>query len=327
MNLVFSNSWPKTRSLAFGERVGSYDGTIGDTAIVCSPWDGSNGNLSRWPGSAPIFDSEVAGCLSSGWLGGDMFTYRTYQQPWTVPEEHTFGGYRCHEYSADSCFSPCAAIPEPIFADFRNQATLSSALSPSWRPFGALSSKWSELERFSSSILDGNRRFALLNTANFVVLNDGGSAIQRELVQARRLSVEVRNYALGRFQSSAPASDDRWTQKYYQLRMRMQGAGLTLNDRWVRFTEELLAHDAIFAIQLLAVGAERFTLAHKTALKKTLSRFSAAKSIFRRLMGRIFQVGNLISSQRRWYLHHGAHPSGTSRFAGGGFLRVCLQSA
>jgi hypothetical protein len=91
---------------------------------------------------------------------------------------------------------------------------------------------------------------------------------------------------------------------------------------------ELAETDARTAYHYLAAVFQRALGRRQDRLERHLRVLSKFRSIFYNLLCRSYSLRNLISSQRSWFLYHGAHPSDVPTLSVQGcFLRVCFQPA
>lgn len=158
-----------------------------------------------------------------------------------------------------------------------------------------------------SSSFPQNPQVVGLYTNRLASLAEHANRIQRKLAVFQDLSGQVNSCYVGNWNSGG---DAEFVQQYYSLRNRLIGSGIVLDHEWLRITEEWLTYDSEIAVRLLAMQAKRFVAEKEAKLTKELSLTKKASAILLKALRRSYQVGNLISSQRRWYLHHGSHPSG-----------------
>lgn len=158
-----------------------------------------------------------------------------------------------------------------------------------------------------AKILGLNLQFAGLHTNTLAWLTDYGQRIRQQLAGVQVLSGQINNYYCG---NSISENGLDSVQEYYLLRNSLIESGITVDYEWLRIIEEWLAYDAQIAVRLLAMHAQRFVAEKEDSLAQTLAVVKKTIAILFKVLGRIYQIGNLISSQRRWYLHYGSHPSG-----------------
>jgi hypothetical protein len=185
-----------------------------------------------------------------------------------------------------------------------------------------LQTVWTSQNRGWAHLISGNRSLLALHTNRLAAVETHGVFAQVQLARIRHLSATLSAYVQDRFGSRA---NQDWTHAYFELREQIAYSRVGLNEEWVRATEYWLKCDAQLAVELLITQALWATSEQEAALATKLSMVTRLMSLLRRALSRIYQVGNLISSQRRWYLHHGSHPNGACTL--GCFSWVCFQPA
>src|SRR5438309_190413 len=88
-----------------------------------------------------------------------------------------------------------------------------------------------------SSSFPQNPQLVGLYTNRLASLAEHANRIQQKLAIYQDLSGQVNNYCVGNWNS---VGDSEFVQQYYSLRNRLIGSGITLDDQWLRITEEWL---------------------------------------------------------------------------------------
>lgn len=162
-------------------------------------------------------------------------------------------------------------------------------------------------------LIDGNHRWMAVETNQIGALGEYGSVVRGQLSSLKRVIWQSNTWLDSKFEEPQPETD--WGLQYGNFRNDLAASGVLLNAECLRLTEHWLAIDAEIAVKLLAVFSENLAIHREALIQRALRYVSTAKRFLSRALRRPYQLGNLISSQRRWYLHHGSHPSGFSPLA------------
>lgn len=169
------------------------------------------------------------------------------------------------------------------------------------------------VEIIPGPLVDGNHRWAAFQTGKLGAIGEHSSALKGQLSALKRVNWQASTWLDS--DDAESQTDSHWDREYYDFRNDLAASGVSLSAERLQITERWLAFDAGIAVKLLALYSEPVAVLCQAAVQGALSLFAKAKTWLRRELRRPYQCGNLISSQRRWYLHHGSHPSGLSPLA------------
>jgi len=120
--------------------------------------------------------------------------------------------------------------------------------------------------------------------------------------------------------------DEHWLRLMADLLRQAQSWKIRFDFHRLRDILRLAEADPRIAYDQLAALFQHDLARRKARIQRRLRAISAAQALFCGLSSTSYSIRNLISSQRSWFLRHGAHPSRSLPLAAPGcFSRVCFR--
>jgi hypothetical protein len=120
--------------------------------------------------------------------------------------------------------------------------------------------------------------------------------------------------------------DEHWLRLMADLLRQAQSWKIKFDFHRLVAILKVAERDPRIAYDQLTAMFQRELAQRKARIQRRLRAVAAAQAVFCSLSLASYSVRNLISSQRSWFLHHGAHPSRLTTLAAQGcFSRVCFQ--
>ncbi len=120
--------------------------------------------------------------------------------------------------------------------------------------------------------------------------------------------------------------DEHWLRLMADLLRQAQSWKIKFDFHRLVAILKLAERDPRSAYDQLTAMFQRELARRKARIQRRLRTVTAVQAVFCGLSSASYSIRNLISTQRSWFLRHGAHPSRVSPLAAPGcFSRVCFQ--